>query len=1064
MKKIILNIIFISTWQFLLHSQTPTNITHFTIESGLSQNSVNCIYQTREGIIWIGTQDGLNEYDGYNFTKFKYNPNSKNCISNNFITDITEDDTGNLIIATISGITIYEQNKDKFTWLKNNPDNPKSLSSNNILKVIYYNNTIWGLTNYSLEKYIGNGEFEHHYFADTTAIYDFYDNNDLLIDNKNRIWIATSSGINIFSPKNNRFYKTNNIKTTNIRCFQKDNNNNIWIGSSTGLIKYNSISSKYTNYFYNKKTKNKINTILINNNTFWIGTKNGLKTLSNTKIINFKNELINSIKNSITSIIQDKSGNIWCGTHGAGIYKLSFQKPKFEAFSNFPKTFSKMIFGLYADDNGKIWASSNSLCVIDRKTKKIIHYDNIINNTEILISCITKIDNKIWLGTNLGIFIIDPKNYAKKTIFQYFNIKKNKKIISSRIYDIKKQNKNTYWIATANGLFKFNGKTFTQYINNPEDPNSISSDIITKILIENDSIWLTTYDGLNLLNTKTLKFKHWNTSNNITQNIILDIYKENNNIYLGTSGGLTKFNFATKTMETFNSTNTNFINDLFYTVINEKNNLYLSSNYGIVKFNKKTKKITTYDKKDGLLSLEFNVKAGYKDKNGYIYYGNTNGINWTRTIDTTTLTPPPKVKITKIIASRTNLKSKIINFPDTSKTYKFDYKNSFSIYFTLPDYTYSKANKYSYKIKEIQDKWSQEQQLNFINLTGLAPGKYTLYVKGANSKGIWNQNETKLSFEIIPPFKNSLLARIIYLITFVTLILLTFLYIYRNIKKENKILHERNDALQQIDLHRNELEEKNKNITDSINYAKKIIEAILPPIKNLNNIIPENFIYFLPKDIVSGDFYWFTIKYEKIFIAAVDCTGHGIPGAFMSIIGMNLLDRLANKGISNPSVMLNMMNKEVITTLKKNEEKTHIKDGMDLSLCVIDKKRQTLAYAGAYNPAYIIRNNSIIQLKGDRKSIGNDFQLNAFTSQRIQIRQDDIIYLFTDGYTDQFGSINMKKFKFKRFRELLLSIHKYPLNIQKQKIHKTFLNWKKNYEQVDDILIIGFKPLSYLKQ
>jgi serine phosphatase RsbU (regulator of sigma subunit) len=253
------------------------------------------------------------------------------------------------------------------------------------------------------------------------------------------------------------------------------------------------------------------------------------------------------------------------------------------------------------------------------------------------------------------------------------------------------------------------------------------------------------------------------------------------------------------------------------------------------------------------------------------------------------------------------------------------------------------------------------------------------------------------------------------------------------------------------------LEIKNKNITDSIIYAKKIIEAILPPINSLHIILPESFILFIPKDIVSGDFYWFTEKNDHIYIAAVDCTGHGIPGAFMSIIGMNLLNSLVFEGITDPGVILNMMNKEVILTLKKKFDTTHLKDGMDMALCIIDKNRKTLKYAGAYNPAYVIRDNSIMQLKGDRKSVGNDFDDDPFSTFSMKIRSDDMVYLFSDGYTDQFGGPERKKFKFRRFRFTLLSIHKMPLAKQKQKLEETYLKWKGNNEQVDDVLIIGFR-------
>ena len=235
----------------------------------------------------------------------------------------------------------------------------------------------------------------------------------------------------------------------------------------------------------------------------------------------------------------------------------------------------------------------------------------------------------------------------------------------------------------------------------------------------------------------------------------------------------------------------------------------------------------------------------------------------------------------------------------------------------------------------------------------------------------------------------------------------------------------------------------------------------VPKKQDLKLLIPDNFIFFMPKDIVSGDFYWFIEKNDNIFIAAVDCTGHGIPGAFMSIIGINLLENIVNDGITDPAIFLNIMNKEIINTLKKDMDKSYLKDGMDMTMCIIDKRRKQLKYAGAYNPAYIVRDESIIQLKGDRKSIGNNFDLDPFTPFSMKIREDDMIYVFTDGYTDQFGEKSRKKFKFKRFRLLLLSIHKLPMKIQHEKLKESFMDWKGKTEQIDDILVIGFKPFSF---
>ncbi|MBN2662632.1 MAG: SpoIIE family protein phosphatase [Bacteroidales bacterium] len=1077
MKKIIAQILFFTILLKFGVAQNTPYVENYSIEDGLSQNAVTCIFQSSDGIIWLGTQDGLNEFDGYRFNIFKFNPNDSSSISNNYINDIIEDNKGNIIIATSDGITIWERYKNNYIWLQNDPSDPNSINNDDVLQVIFFENTIWALTENSLEKYLGDGKFKHYFFkTDTATTRYIYNHMDLMVDNENNIWLATKDGINIFYPQTEQFYQIKGviekISNNRLRSVVQDNQNNIWVGTYMGFNRFMKTSSKFLNYYYYNQNRfireNTINCVYIDEeNYFWIGTKSGLKTFDGSQIIDINNKNLNAITEQITTIYKDNSNNIWCGTLGAGVYKFSTNKTKFSSFFDFFKPADNAIFGIYVDNANRIWAGSNGIYVIDKNSNKIIHYDDLLQNDttqEITVYSIFKDSCNIWLGTDYSVFIIDPESFKINEIYDYFNIPVDKLMTNNRIYNINKDNEGIYWFSSANGLIEFDGKRFTVHKNLSHNNNSISSNLVISTLITGDSIWITTIKGLNLYNKKTKEFKHWFKKNGLPNDYCLDLYFQNSKtLWITTISGLVKFELDKNTFTSFSSLNKGFVNDFFYTITpDDSNNLWLTSNYGVVKFNTQTYNYITYDKSDGLSFLECNIGGSYKNDDNTLYVSGINGVSWTNLDEVETIMKPAKVNITKFVISNQNFETQEVYFPDTNKVYKFDYKSIINIYFYLPDYVLPERNKFVYKIDGLNDDWSDEQFVNFINITGLSPGKYTLYIKGANSKGVWNNEPIKFTFEITPPWSKSLTFKIIYFILGFILLALGFLYVYRSFKKENKILHEKNFALEQVENQRKLLEEKNKNITDSINYAKKIIEAILPPIENLKTLLPESFIYFKPKDIVSGDFYWFIEKSDRIFIAAVDCTGHGIPGAFMSIIGMNLLDRLVNEGIFDPGVILNLMNKEVISTLKKKFDQKHIKDGMDLSLCVIDKTRKILSFTGAYNPAYIVRDKSIIQLRGDRKSVGNDFEFDSFTTQDLKLRENDTIYLFSDGYTDQFGGISGKKFKFKRFRTLLLSINDLPLELQKSKLHEAFYQWKIDYEQIDDILVIGFKPLSFL--
>ncbi len=257
-----------------------------------------------------------------------------------------------------------------------------------------------------------------------------------------------------------------------------------------------------------------------------------------------------------------------------------------------------------------------------------------------------------------------------------------------------------------------------------------------------------------------------------------------------------------------------------------------------------------------------------------------------------------------------------------------------------------------------------------------------------------------------------------------------------------------------------EIEEHQRSITDSIKYAKRIQTAILPPDEFVNETLGENFILYLPKDIVSGDFYWLDKKDDLVLVAAVDCTGHGVPGAFMSIVGHSQLNFAINvKNARKASEILNELNLGVTQTLSDKAGHESVKDGMDLSLCTINFNKMSMEYAGAFNPLYLIRNNEVLITKADKFPIGAnpDGKLPNFTNHEIDLVKGDAIYLFSDGFHDQFGGPKNKKFLSKRFRELLLQIHKLPMKEQKESLIKVYEEWKGDLEQVDDILVIGIR-------
>ena len=266
-----------------------------------------------------------------------------------------------------------------------------------------------------------------------------------------------------------------------------------------------------------------------------------------------------------------------------------------------------------------------------------------------------------------------------------------------------------------------------------------------------------------------------------------------------------------------------------------------------------------------------------------------------------------------------------------------------------------------------------------------------------------------------------------------------------------------------------EVEEKNREIVDSINYAKRIQDALIPPAKKMKQILPNSFVLFKPKDIVSGDFYWATStntttnsdkdKEQLVLFSAADCTGHGVPGAMVSVIGLKLFNQSVKQAeVNTPAQALDFLDKEIYNTVNlHSDEDNVIRDGMDLALCAVNYSTMKLHFAGANNPVYIIRNKELHEIKGDKKAIGSYAAETPFSDNEYQLEKGDMVYVFTDGYADQFGGPKGKKLKYSVFKELLIENSHLEVDTQKEILEEYFENWRGNLEQLDDVCVIGVR-------
>ncbi|MCE9538210.1 MAG: SpoIIE family protein phosphatase [Bacteroidetes bacterium] len=809
----------------------------------------------------------------------------------------------------------------------------------------------------------------------------------------------------------------------------------------------------------------------------------------------------NSINdNLVLSLLEDKSGLIWCGTWQGGVNIFDPRKQLMEHYyyssSEQGSLINNTVWGISKSRTNKPWiATSGGICSFDPNTHKFtkLEYTEFDPNTPaeqtIIQSVLEDIDGQIWLGSNgSGVFRYNP--LTKK--YRHYRYKDEPGFITNDFSGLSGntvtelllcKNEDLWIIPTGGGLnlFQRNQDKFKYFLNDENDAESISSNSISTIIESKEGeIWVaTTNAGLNLLNPitgKCKRFKHDpENPNSLSDNKLTSLHIDNLGIlWIGTKSGLCCYIEGEEKFVSFTEKDGLPNNNIRSIENDDAGNLWLSTNKGICVFNPATRKVKSYDVNDGVQSNEFKVNSSFKANDGYIYFGGVKGMNRFNPRLLSDNPNPPNLVITgfSVLNKPYMLKEDILITKEIKLSYK-DYFFSFD--FAGLEYTNSAKNKYKYILEGFNEEWINIGTTRSLTFTNLDPGEYTLRIQACNNDGVWSSNSEGIRITITPPFWKTKWF-------FASCILIIIFCIYSYIKfREKKLTKEKVVLENKVEIRTKELkeekikvEEAHKEITDSIHYAKRIQRALLASDILLKKNLPEYFVLYKPKDIVSGDFYW-AYKVDannmsenvkqvratsvKFLIAAGDCTGHGVPGAFMSLLNISKLSETVNeKKIIGPDLILDHVRGEIIKALNPEGAEVESKDGMDCVLCAFDFNTMELEFAAANNPLWLIRNNELIEYKPDKIPVGiYHGELKPFSLQTIHLLKNDIVYLFTDGYADQFGGEKGKKFKYQQLKELLLSNAHLSMQEQKKVLDDTIEKWKGNLEQVDDILIIGIK-------
>jgi ligand-binding sensor domain-containing protein/serine phosphatase RsbU (regulator of sigma subunit) len=1020
---------------------------NYSVSEGLAQSTVYKIIQDSRHVLWIGTKSGVSRFDGKTFE----NLSKEDGLAVNGVRAILEDSHKNIWLGH-SGGGITRWTPDGFE----------------ILTVL-------------------NGIIKD----DITSIAE---------DKQGKLWITTdgSGAYKISNPSAKAsalifsHYKGDKLSDRIFGSFVSSTNS-IFFVTDVGIKQLNSNADSFSNYAPKGLTSFFSKTCILEDregNT-WFGTYHGglykyLKAEKRSIVFDIRDGLSS---NWISALFEDSQSNMWVGTWGGGITRINKQGLK--AFNTKNGLQDNKIFCISEDAEGNILIGSNDhgLSIFKGERFSSITQKDGLNDPQVWAICQDN-SGKYWIGTNGGINIFN-KETGKLTSF--IN-ETSHPLTSNQIRAIIRDSKGRMWIATYNegiNMFDPSSSKFTYF------PQLHVSGILAKDLIvtgiaidKHDRIWLGTNDGLAYFDPSSqngdrlsasngglpakeitaifcdsrgilwvglrgagismqakdsLKFISVDTLKTITPKCFTEDLS--GNLWIGTEGqGLFIYDGKSVThhITVKDGLLANLINLLLCDTLG---NIYIGTNKGLNKYESKTGKIFTFTRKNGFTGIETKENAGYADRDGNLWFGTIAGVmeyfpGKDHQIEHQPLTDIKSLRIN--YSYRKMTENLVLNYSENNVIFEFQ-----SICLTDPE-----AVVYQVMLKGADPDWQPVTQQSTVSYPSLPPKKYTFLVRARNSEGIWNKEPVSFSFQIKPPFYKTWWFIVISAVTGIILIILYITIRERNLLKDKKNLEMKvQERTFEVTLKNEELAMKNKDITDSLRYAQRLQFAMLLPYIPY----PEAFVIFKPKDIVSGDFYWILTGNNKEYLAAVDCTGHGVPGAFMSFLAFNSLNKIVKEyRITEPADILEHLNMEVTLSLHQQGDKTEINDGMDIALVCYNRETKILSYAGAFNPLYLIREGMLMEFKGDRFPIGRQTPADSkFTSHEVEIIKGDIIYIFTDGYSDQMGYENRKKFKASRIKELLLSIQHLPMKEQKKKMEDRLAEWMGPMEQIDDILFIG---------
>lgn len=843
--RLIISCILFSVTESLFHqslSAQTIKFKHLSLQEGLSQLRVNCIFQDKQGLMWFGTQDGLNYYDGYTFRSYRHDPSDSTSISNNVVLSIYEDKKGRFWIGTrYGGLNLFDPKTETFKAYKYDPNNPQSLSNNMI-------NALWEDHNGMLlvgADYGGLNIFNTETETFERHTYDIKNPNSIsnerilsiYEDSKKRIWVGTYGGLNIFDPIKKTFKRflhnpatINSLSNDWVYHVREDVNGEIWVATYHGLNLFDEATQTFKRFATDGLTgSNWFNCIYVNDDgKLWLGSNStGLRifdplTTKSETFLNDPDNLNTLSSNWIQAIYEDRSGRVWIGTqNGIDIYDP--QDKRFTVYRNDPSDIKSLsnnnVLSVYQDEGGRIWVGTwDGLNLFDKENGSFKRYN--INPKSALAAesnCIFAIyqdtKNQLWIGTNEGgLYQFNPENSA----FKHYkhSPSDNSSLSINLVSAFYEKDANTLWVGTYSGgisIFDQQTQKFQHYKHDPENKSSLSNNIIRTIYRSNSGqLWVGTQGGgLNLFIPETKSFQSFKNnpddSTSLSSNTVRSIHEDRQGrLWIGTANGLNLFDKSKQSFKVVNEKDGLPNNAVVSIQEDEAGRLWLFTLRGLCRFtpasNEEIQKgnwgsFRNYDQTDGLPGTELDVS--FKGKGGTIYFGGANGfaVFHPNALQDNDYTPPVILSGLEIFNKRVlpnkevngfKLPLSISHAEELTLTHN---ESVFTIEFAALSYFQAEKNEYAYKLEGFDKDWNYtDAKRRFATYTNLDPGTYVFHVKASNNDGIWNNEGRTLTIIVTPPWWETWWFKLIIIISVLAIIALIYFMRTENIRRTNKAL------------------------------------------------------------------------------------------------------------------------------------------------------------------------------------------------------------------------------------------------------------------------------------